>query len=67
MDKELGDECEAHSVPLTLWCSTDSALVCYRCLLFGDHKGHECLDEEETRLVGSLTTNNAMTLIYCDY
>ena len=49
MDKELGDECEAHSVPLTLWCSTDSALVCYRCLLFGDHKGHECLDEEETR------------------
>ena len=49
MEKELGDLCEIHSVALTIWCSTDSVLVCPNCLLFGDHKGHQYLDENETK------------------
>ena len=49
MEKMLGEDCEAHPMPLTLWCSKDSVLVCYHCLLFGDHKGHECLDPEKTK------------------
>lgn len=46
----LGSMCEAHpGHQLTIWCSTDSDLVCAKCLLFGDHKGHQYLSEEETK------------------
>ena len=49
MEAEVGARCEAHHVPLTIWCCTDSAVVCAKCLLFGDHRGHKYLDEEETK------------------
>ena len=49
-DEEIGAMCEAHpATPLTLWCTADRVLVCYKCLLFGEHKGHQCLEEEETK------------------
>ena len=43
------EKCEVHQNPLTIWCTTDGFLVCYACLLFGEHRGHQYLDEEKTK------------------
>ena len=51
MEAQLQNSCptHGHGLTLTIWCCEDNVLVCYKCLLFGHHKGHQYLDEEETR------------------
>ena len=45
--------CATHGVPVSLWCCRHETLVCYNCLLFGDHQlchqEQQCYDEEKTR------------------
>ena len=35
------------------WCEEDSVLVCKKCIIFGEHKGHLVVYLEEKRLTGS--------------
>ena len=49
MYQDLGSDCPVHLVPVSMLCCSDQVLVCYRCLIFGEHRGHKCRDEEETR------------------
>ena len=49
MEGQLGASCTTHAMAKTIWCCKDNVIVCYKCLLFGDHRDHKYLDEEETR------------------
>ena len=43
--------CSEHQLKMSSFCLEDSLMVCLKCLLYGEHKGHESLDldEEESR------------------
>ncbi len=38
--------CPVHGDAASLWCR-DGAIVCSRCVIFGDHKGHDVLETVE--------------------
>jgi len=35
------DQCKVHNKKKELICLADNTLVCYDCVVFGDHKGHQ--------------------------
>jgi hypothetical protein len=39
--------CKEHGRKLELICIQDKTRICYNCALFGHHKGHEILQENE--------------------
>ena len=48
-ENSLDETCSRHSYQTQLFCKDCRALVCALCLLFGNHKGHDSADVEETR------------------
>ena len=48
-ENSLDEICSRHSYQTQLFCKDCRALVCALCLLFGNHKGHDSADVEETR------------------
>ena len=48
----MSDSCEVHPNPLEYWCQDDCMLVCKDCLIFGEHKAHNAVKQEQRRLAG---------------
>ena len=46
--EKLGDPCGLHGIECNLWCMEDNMLICWRCYIFADHKGHT-LEEDRAR------------------
>jgi len=38
--------CKHHMLPMNQFCKHDEVLVCYKCLIYGQHVGHNSLDLE---------------------
>jgi len=39
--KGIWDQCEIHNEEKKMICMKDDTLVCHRCVIFGEHKGHQ--------------------------
>ena len=45
---QLGDPCPDHGIECNLWCLEDKMLICWRCFIFGEHRGHT-LEEDRAK------------------
>ena len=51
-EEKMSDSCEDHPNPLEYWCQDYCMLVCKDCLIFGEHKEHNAVKQEQRRLAG---------------